>query len=61
MEVVKAWDYAQRTFRSEKLLIAYIKAEIGTGKHRFWCFEDDCMVMLNVFICSIYILYVCII
>ena len=40
MEVLKAWDYAQMTFRSEELQIASIKAEIGTGKHSFSCFQD---------------------
>ena len=28
---MKAWDYARTIFESEKLRIAYIKAEIGTG------------------------------
>ena len=32
---MKAWDYARTIFESEKLRIAYIKAEIGTGKHTF--------------------------
>ena len=31
-----AWDYARTIFRSEKLRIAYIKAETCTGKHIFW-------------------------
>ena len=35
VDVLKAWDYAQTIFRSEKLRIAYIKAEIGTRKHNF--------------------------
>ena len=34
MEVLEAWDYAQTIFRSEKLQIAYPKAEIGTKKYR---------------------------
>ena len=35
MKVLKAWDYARMIFESEKLRIAYIKAEIGTGKPIF--------------------------
>ena len=57
-DVLKAWDYAQTIFRSEKLQIAYIKAEIGAGKHSFLCFEDDCMVMHTVCILSMYHGYV---
>ena len=38
----------ERIVQIEKLRIAYIKAEIGTGKHIYWCFEDDCMVMRTV-------------
>ena len=34
LDVLKAWDYAQTIFRSEKLQIAYPKAEIGTTKYR---------------------------
>ena len=33
---MKALDYARTICQSEKLRIAYIKAEIGTGKHHFW-------------------------
>ena len=33
---LRAWEYARTIFRSEKLQIAYIKAELGTGKHHFW-------------------------
>ena len=36
IKVLKAWDYARTIFESEKLRIAYIKAEIGTGKPIFW-------------------------
>ena len=36
IEVLKAWDYARTIFESEKLRIAYIKAEIGTGKAIFF-------------------------
>ena len=36
IKVLKAWDYARAIFESEKLRIAYIKAEIGTGKPIFW-------------------------
>ena len=32
-DVLKAWDYARTLFRSEKLQIAYIKAETCTRKH----------------------------
>ena len=35
IKVLKAWDYARTIFESEKLRIAYIKAEIGTGKPIF--------------------------
>ena len=35
LDALKAWDYAQTIFQSEKLRIAYIKPEIGTGKHHF--------------------------
>ena len=31
-DVLKAWDYAQTNFRSEKLQISYAKAEIGPKK-----------------------------
>ena len=58
IDVLKAWDYAQTIFRSEKLQIAYIKAEIGTRTHRFWCFEDDCMVMHTVCMLSVHHVYV---
>ena len=34
--MLKAWDYARTIFESEKLRIAYIKAEIGTSKLIFW-------------------------
>ena len=34
---LKAWDYAQTTFRSERLQIANPKAELGT-KHMFKMF-----------------------
>ena len=37
LDVLKAWDYARTIFESEELRIAYIKAEIGTGKHIFRC------------------------
>ena len=47
-----AWDYARTIFGSEKLQIAYIKAEIGTGKHLFLMFRVDCMVMHTVFMLS---------
>ena len=58
--VLKAWDYAQTIFRSEKLRIAYInvKAEIGPGKHLFLMFRVDCMVMHTVFMLSMYHGYV---
>ena len=46
IEVLNAWDNAQTTFRSEKLQIAYLKAEIDTGKYVFFVsFEDHCMFM----------------
>ena len=48
------WDYAETLFRSEKLRIAYIKPEIGTGKHHFWCFEDDRKVAHTVCMLSMY-------
>ena len=35
MDVLKAWDYAQAICYSEKLQIAYIKAEQVTRKHIF--------------------------
>ena len=57
-DVLKAWDYARTIFRSEKLQIAYIKAEIGNGKHSFGCFEDDCMGMHTVCLLSMYHGYV---
>ena len=38
---MKAWDYAQTIFYSEKLQIAYIKAEKDTRKHIFWYFEGQ--------------------
>ena len=34
IDALKAWDYAQTIFRSEKLQIAYPKAENGTTKYR---------------------------
>ena len=34
INMLKAWDYAQTTFRSEKLQIAYPKADIGTRQYR---------------------------
>ena len=52
--MLKAWDYARTIFQSEKLRIAYIKAEIGTGKHSFCCFEDDCMVVHTLCMLSMY-------
>ena len=58
INVLKAWDYARTIFRSEKLRIAYIKPEIGTGKHIFLCFEDDGMVMHTVCMLSMYHDYV---
>ena len=39
MDVLKAWDYARTIFQSEKLRIAYIKAEKDTGKHIFRYFK----------------------
>ena len=41
LDVLKAWalDYARTTFQSEKLRIAYIKAEKDTGKHIFRYFK----------------------
>ena len=53
-DVLKAWDYARTIFRSEKLRIAYIKPEIGTGKYHSWCFEDDCKVVRTVCMLSMY-------
>ena len=44
MDVLKAWDYAQTIFYSEKLQIAYIKAEKDTRKHIFWYFEGQKVV-----------------
>ena len=38
MDVLKAWDYAQTIFYSEKLQIAYIKADKDTRKHIFLYF-----------------------
>ena len=35
IKVLKAWDYARTIFESEKLRIAYIKAEISTSKPIF--------------------------
>ena len=52
---MKAWDYARTIFQSEKLRIAYIKAEIGTGKHSCLCFED------HVWLCTMYVCGLCII
>ena len=54
MEVLKAWDYAQTIFRSEKLRIAYIKPEIGTGKHIF-----DVSKMI-AWLCALYVCCLCI-
>ena len=44
MDVLKAWDYAQTIFRSEKLQISYIKAEKYTRKHIFGYFEGQKVV-----------------
>ena len=44
MEVLKAWDYDQTIFHSEKFQIAYIKAEKETRKHIFWYFEGQKVV-----------------
>ena len=46
LDVLKAWDYAQTIFYSEKLQIAYIKAEKDTRKHIFWYFEDQKVVQI---------------
>ena len=54
IDALKAWDYAQTIFRSGKLRIANIKPEIGTGKHHFGCFEDDCKVVHTVCMLSMY-------
>ena len=35
LDVFKAWDYVRTIFQSEKLRIAYIKAEKDTRKHIF--------------------------
>ena len=35
LDALKAWDYAQTIFYSEKRLISYIKAEQDTRKHIF--------------------------
>ena len=43
-DVLKAWDYARTIFRSEKLRIAYIKAEKDTKKHICWYFEGQKVV-----------------
>ena len=58
-DVLKAWDYAQTFFRSEELRLAYIKAEIGTRKHSFWWFEDDCMVM-HTCMHAVYVAWLCV-
>ena len=54
MYFLMAWDHAQTIFRSEKLQIAYIKAEIGTGKHNF-----DISKMI-VWLCTLYLCCLCI-
>ena len=41
---MKAWDYAQTICDSEKVQIAYIKAEKDTRKHIFWYFEGQKVV-----------------
>ena len=33
LDVLKAWDYAQTIYYSEKLQMSYIKAEKDTRKH----------------------------
>ena len=38
---MKAWDYARTIFQSEKLRIAYIKAEKDSRKHIFSHFEGQ--------------------
>ena len=63
IKVLKAWGYARTIFQSEKLRIAYIKAEIRTGKHNFGYFEDDCMSVHTLFMLSMYhdyVLWLCI-
>ena len=44
MDGLKAWDYVRTIFNSEKLQIAYIKAEKDTMKHIFWYFEGQKVV-----------------
>ena len=44
IKVLKAWDYARMIVQSEKLRIAYIKAEKDTRKHIFWHFEGQKVV-----------------
>ena len=39
MYALKAWDYARTIFQSEKLRIAYIKAEVGIGELFFLMFR----------------------
>ena len=41
---MKAWGYARTIFRSEKLRIAYIKAEKDTRKYICWYFEGQKVV-----------------
>ena len=41
MDVLKAWDYAQTIYYSEKLQIAYIKVEKDTRKHICSYFEGQ--------------------
>ena len=50
IDVLKAWDYARTNVWSEKIRIPYIKAEIGTGKHTCWCFEDGCVSWLCIMV-----------
>ena len=44
INVLKAWDYAQTIFYSEKLQIPYIKAEQNNRKHIFWYLEGQQVV-----------------
>ena len=49
LDVLKAWDYARTIFQSEKLRIAYIKAEKDTRKHNFRYFEGPKVVRQRPF------------
>ena len=46
---MKAWDYARTIFQSEKLRIAYIKAEKDTGKHIFRYFKVQKVIPQKTF------------